>query len=504
MIPIGLVVAVFAAGLVLLGLGLRGFLVNDHPHCAKCGFDLIGLCVAQIPCPECGASVAGPNTVRIGKKRRRTQLVIVGGLLATCALGIGLAQFAGVLTQARLNSLKPLWLLRADARSGNWQTTLGAVSELAARSGSGRLGTSDIDALAATLMVGIEAGRLPRDMFAQPLASLVSSNKLSDDARDRLIIWAIALQGDPAKPWSTDLGGMIEAEIAAHRVPADLISRYAQQICRPAFHFPGTGPFSQGQTIPLFLTLNWRGGLRPIYYSIHVDGAVTPNPEFPRQRLSIPTDQSWEPVGFVAAENGDRTKTVSGSLEIIFDPTGLIPGTGSIPTWKDALASPTAIAVSIPLRVTCQVADAGSNSPLRDQVASMFWCAGGSPFQYDGQDVEAGVGLWATPFNDPLSIDCALAWRYAGITTELGQVEIRDWATGGSVTPRQSTRIGGSSYSGARSVPLQLHLTLPVRTTGPATGTLVIRVQRVSQTRDAAPSEVIPFELELRDVEIRR
>ena len=31
------------AGIVLTVRGLRGRRVDDHPHCRKCGFDLIGL-----------------------------------------------------------------------------------------------------------------------------------------------------------------------------------------------------------------------------------------------------------------------------------------------------------------------------------------------------------------------------------------------------------------------------------------------------------------------------
>ncbi|MCC6679040.1 MAG: hypothetical protein IT436_18090 [Phycisphaerales bacterium] len=36
-----------AWGIALIGLGLRGRKIDDHPICRKCRFDLVGVCGVQ-------------------------------------------------------------------------------------------------------------------------------------------------------------------------------------------------------------------------------------------------------------------------------------------------------------------------------------------------------------------------------------------------------------------------------------------------------------------------
>ena len=71
------------AGIALTFAALRGRLLNTHPHCRCCAFDLIGLDIDQpTPCPECGKPVRrGTASVRIGRRQRRRMLLAVGAVM---------------------------------------------------------------------------------------------------------------------------------------------------------------------------------------------------------------------------------------------------------------------------------------------------------------------------------------------------------------------------------------------------------------------------------------
>ncbi|NJL31404.1 MAG: hypothetical protein HC898_07100 [Phycisphaerales bacterium] len=54
-------VPLLLAGLVLLWRGIRGRLVDDHPYCRGCKFDLTGLPAERTACPECGHDLTVPK-----------------------------------------------------------------------------------------------------------------------------------------------------------------------------------------------------------------------------------------------------------------------------------------------------------------------------------------------------------------------------------------------------------------------------------------------------------
>jgi predicted RNA-binding Zn-ribbon protein involved in translation (DUF1610 family) len=70
-------------GAVFFIRGMRGKVVNDHPHCRGCGFDLIGIELSSpINCPECGRLVsASKASVRHGLRKRRKKPIVCGVLL---------------------------------------------------------------------------------------------------------------------------------------------------------------------------------------------------------------------------------------------------------------------------------------------------------------------------------------------------------------------------------------------------------------------------------------
>ncbi len=133
-----------ALGVVLVALGLRGRRVSDHPHCRRCGFDLVGaetraqsaVCPSPL-CPECGAMLdarvpgARPRPIKRGRRQRRRHLVAVGAiLLVLSALPLALTQ-TGAWT--RYNASKPAWVLHADIRIGSPAVRSAALAEFERR-----------------------------------------------------------------------------------------------------------------------------------------------------------------------------------------------------------------------------------------------------------------------------------------------------------------------------------------------------------------------------------
>ena len=91
LITFGLAVCVTA----MLGLGaamvykgfLRGILIDRHPHCDRCGYDMVGHQRRPVRCPECGSDLRVPGMVCIGARRPHKRRIGLG--LALIALNVG-------------------------------------------------------------------------------------------------------------------------------------------------------------------------------------------------------------------------------------------------------------------------------------------------------------------------------------------------------------------------------------------------------------------------------
>jgi hypothetical protein len=84
--------AVFSFGVLLLWRGLRGRLTDHDPRCRKCGYNLVASPQRPGLCPECGAQIYGLGTIRLGARRRRESLVIIGAaIMILCLAPIGLS-----------------------------------------------------------------------------------------------------------------------------------------------------------------------------------------------------------------------------------------------------------------------------------------------------------------------------------------------------------------------------------------------------------------------------
>jgi len=70
-----------AIGVVLLLWAVRGRKIDDHPRCRKCGYNLHALDRMDTPCPECGACVSSPRTIRIGSRKRRLKALALAIVL---------------------------------------------------------------------------------------------------------------------------------------------------------------------------------------------------------------------------------------------------------------------------------------------------------------------------------------------------------------------------------------------------------------------------------------
>src|SRR2546427_12425775 len=76
--PLGLMMI---GGLFALVYGIRGRRTDDHPICRRCGFDLFGRPEGSEGCSECGADLHAATAMRIGHRRRRPMLALLGVLL---------------------------------------------------------------------------------------------------------------------------------------------------------------------------------------------------------------------------------------------------------------------------------------------------------------------------------------------------------------------------------------------------------------------------------------
>jgi hypothetical protein len=67
--------------------GVRGRMLDSHPYCKSCGFDLIGHCPRPDTCIECGATLRAVGAVRVGRRTYMPQRIVIGlMLLGICVL----------------------------------------------------------------------------------------------------------------------------------------------------------------------------------------------------------------------------------------------------------------------------------------------------------------------------------------------------------------------------------------------------------------------------------
>jgi hypothetical protein len=188
--------------MALVVLNLRGRRLDDHPLCRACSFDLVGLWPKAGNCPECGAALS-TEAVRIGH-RRRSRLRIASGVFL---LLIGVS-WAGVIGFSRAsgfnwNTRKPVWWLKAEARSVTATTTSdAAVQELTRR---------------------LESGALPRE----PALALIERG--------------LTAQASPGAAWSDAWGDYLEVARLQNLMSESQVGSYLRQAATPVLAIRRTG-----------------------------------------------------------------------------------------------------------------------------------------------------------------------------------------------------------------------------------------------------------------------
>lgn len=211
LLTISVFLAVLAVvGLLLLAIGLRGRRIDNRPHCRRCGFDLTGLApqaagsAEPTRCPECGSNVAAPGAVTMGLRRRRPLPLLLGlGALTLALAAASWLAFGG----GRLNTYKPVWMLRAELAGASPATSASARAELDRR--IRKLGT-----------------------LTSPQAESIASVVL-------------AHQADPDREWDPNEGDLLEVAHANGLLKPGTWATYAKQAAR--FQVRGRSKAVQGE-----------------------------------------------------------------------------------------------------------------------------------------------------------------------------------------------------------------------------------------------------------------
>ena len=132
--------------------GLLGRRINKHPICRRCKFDLVGHMSDIERCPECGCIIRGKRDVRIGMRKRRLILALLGTLLILLNSAFLTTAAIGTARGIEWNQYKPEWWLVVEARSNDWSTVNNSITTLMDRWASGKLSEQTITSLKAFVL----------------------------------------------------------------------------------------------------------------------------------------------------------------------------------------------------------------------------------------------------------------------------------------------------------------------------------------------------------------
>lgn len=184
------------AGLALLAWGLRGRRLDDHPICRRCGYDLVGTEEPAV-CPECGARLRRRHRIRRGRRRSRPVAVTIGGTLLLVGLS-GLGLLVWQRSQGLdADALKPVWLVRLEARWGS----SGAKLELLRRIANALASQEQVDGIVAdALDAQAQLHREWDPKWGELIEVAWAMGQLDDERLDRYIRQAVTIDLRPRTP----------------------------------------------------------------------------------------------------------------------------------------------------------------------------------------------------------------------------------------------------------------------------------------------------------------
>lgn len=177
-------------GAAIVWLGRRGRLVDDHPLCRRCGFDLFGLPPDSGRCPECGADLSRKRARRQGHRRAYRRALIAGLMLLVLS---GTYTFIGIRETAR----RVQWRHHTPASWLIYQTSFKDVPT--------------------------------RDAALAELEWRIANRKLSQRQVDSIVDRALAVQGNRAIPWLPIWGRIVEKAHETGKLPREKWTQYARQ-----------------------------------------------------------------------------------------------------------------------------------------------------------------------------------------------------------------------------------------------------------------------------------
>lgn len=215
MLPVAATLAIMA--LAMLFVGLRGRVIDDHPVCRRCRFDLIGLSPEQ--CPECGADLGRPRAVRTGNRVRLKRLSWLGVVVLAGAGILTGATMWGSARKFNWNTIKPTWLLMTETRFGSSSRAEEAAAELGSRLAADKLPPDQIGVLVERGL-RIQADRSIRwaAAWGDLLEAAWTKNLLTDEQKRAFIRNAVLFQFNVRPKIEADQLCGVEMVVSADRV----------------------------------------------------------------------------------------------------------------------------------------------------------------------------------------------------------------------------------------------------------------------------------------------
>jgi len=185
-------------GLLMLWFGWRGQRIDDHNTCRACGFDLFGSGESPDECPECGADLKEPHSIRVGNRKRHMGRVVVGILFILIGLGPFGLWGASSITQTNWQQYKPLWMLRQEAHRHGTPASAAALTEILLR---------------------------------------LQNQQLTGPQMQPIVQEVLTVQANPQTPWDTKWGEIFEVANGNGWVPAADLERYIQTAMDHSYTF---------------------------------------------------------------------------------------------------------------------------------------------------------------------------------------------------------------------------------------------------------------------------